>query len=118
MFLGDIKKDGANVYWMGGQIEDDHIPFLQRGVPCLHIIPGNFPTVWHTMLDDAQHLDMPTTEDWAVIVAGFSAEWMELEGFMPKPSTAQPRSIPSRSEGFLEENEWETNDELSEHDEL
>jgi len=30
-------------------IEDDHIPFLKRGVPVLHIIPAPFPTVWHKL---------------------------------------------------------------------
>ena len=28
-------------------IEDDHIPFLQRGVPILHLISWPFPHVWH-----------------------------------------------------------------------
>lgn len=32
-----------------GHIEDDHIPFLQRGVSILHIIPTPFPKVWHTL---------------------------------------------------------------------
>ncbi|KAF2665105.1 peptidase M28 [Microthyrium microscopicum] len=116
MFMSDTKKDTHNAYWMGGQIEDDHIPFIQRGVPVLHIIPGAFPSVWHTILDDGQHLDNPTTEDWAVIVAGFSAEWMELEGYMPKQA-AQPRSTP-KVEDSLEENEWELDNELPQHDEL
>jgi glutaminyl-peptide cyclotransferase len=30
-----------------GGIEDDHLPFLQRGVNILHLIPNPFPTVWH-----------------------------------------------------------------------
>ncbi|CAG2123157.1 unnamed protein product, partial [Medioppia subpectinata] len=29
--------------WFGG-IEDDHIPFLNKGVPILHVIPTRFPT--------------------------------------------------------------------------
>jgi glutaminyl-peptide cyclotransferase len=28
---------------------DDHIPFLNRGVNILHIIPNPFPAVWHTL---------------------------------------------------------------------
>lgn len=28
-------------------IEDDHIPFLMRGVPVLHVIPWPFPDDWH-----------------------------------------------------------------------
>lgn len=61
-------------------MEDDHIPFLARGVEILHIIPLPFPAVWHTANDDGEHLDTDTTDDWAVIVTAFVAEWMDLEG--------------------------------------
>ncbi|KAG0311433.1 hypothetical protein BGZ99_010173, partial [Dissophora globulifera] len=37
----------SNPPWSG--IEDDHVPFLLRGVPILHIIPTPFPAVWHTL---------------------------------------------------------------------
>lgn len=30
-----------------GMIDDDHRPFLHRGVPVLHVIPNPFPHVWH-----------------------------------------------------------------------
>ncbi|OJK03885.1 hypothetical protein ASPACDRAFT_49926 [Aspergillus aculeatus ATCC 16872] len=66
-------------------IEDDHIPFLRRGVEVLHIIDAGdrgFPTVWHTIKDDGEHLDIDTVEDWSVLFTAFAAEWMELEGFM------------------------------------
>lgn len=32
-----------------GGIEDDHIPFLKRGVSVLHLITNPFPRVWHTL---------------------------------------------------------------------
>ncbi|PYH93558.1 hypothetical protein BO71DRAFT_254351 [Aspergillus ellipticus CBS 707.79] len=67
-------------------IEDDHIPFMRRGVEILHIIdagPRGFPAVWHRMEDDGEHLDLATVEDWSLLVTAFAAEWMELEGFMP-----------------------------------
>jgi glutaminyl-peptide cyclotransferase len=32
-----------------GVIEDDHIPFLHRGVNILHLIPRLFPRVWHSL---------------------------------------------------------------------
>ncbi|PYH47367.1 glutaminyl-peptide cyclotransferase family protein [Aspergillus saccharolyticus JOP 1030-1] len=67
------------------RIEDDHIPFLRRGVEVLHIIDAGdrgFPKVWHTMQDDGEHLDLDTVEDWSVLFTAFAAEWMELEGFM------------------------------------
>jgi len=46
-----------------GGIEDDHIPFMQRGVPVLHLIPAPFPDVWHTDADDRSALDAATIND-------------------------------------------------------
>lgn len=79
-WLHDIDK--SNDRWLGGYIGDDHEPFLARGVEILHMIPHPFPTVWHKPTDDGEHLDMDTTEDWAVLVTAFAAEWMDLEGYM------------------------------------
>lgn len=79
-FLQDINKSDDN-FFMAGMVEDDHIPFMARGVEVLHIIPTPFPRVWHNMDDDGAHLDLDTCSDWAVLVAGFAAEWMDLEGY-------------------------------------
>lgn len=81
-----------------GGIQDDHIPFLQRGVEVLHIIPQPFPTVWHHIEDDGEHLDTPTVEDWAQIVTAFVAEWMELEGHFSKAGKMQKRVDSSKTE--------------------
>jgi glutaminyl-peptide cyclotransferase len=32
-----------------GFIADDHVPFMRHGVSVLHIIPLQFPRVWHTI---------------------------------------------------------------------
>ena len=74
--------DKSNDRWMGGMIGDDHVPFMARGVDVLHLIPSPFPPVWHKMSDDGKHLDMDTTEDWAVLVTAFAAEWMDLGSYM------------------------------------
>ncbi|KAK3336148.1 peptidase family M28-domain-containing protein [Cercophora scortea] len=79
----------------GGYVLDDHVPFMERGVDILHVIPTPFPAVWHTMDDDGAHLDMPTTRDWATIMAAFVAEWMDLEGFLP--------ALPAGSRGGKDE---------------
>lgn len=63
-------------------VQDDHMPFMARGVEILHLIPSPFPNVWHTPQDDGEHLDMDTTEDWAKLMTAFAAEWMDLEGYM------------------------------------
>ena len=74
------KKDDSR--WLGGLIEDDHVPFMERGVDVLHIIPAPFPAdVWHKIEDDGEHLDLPTVRDWAQLTTAFAAEWLDLEGF-------------------------------------
>jgi hypothetical protein len=83
-FFPDINK-APHEFHIGG-IEDDHIPFMKRGVEVLHLIPLPFPFTWHTMNDDGEHLDMDTTNDWAKIVTAFVGEWMDLEGYFPTPS--------------------------------
>lgn len=67
--------------WMSF-IQDDHIPFLARGVEVLHLIPERFPEVWHRMEDDGEHLDLGVVKDWALVTAGWVGGVMELEGWM------------------------------------
>lgn len=71
------QADAVAVGAMGG-ISDDHVPFMFRAVPILHLIPTPFPSVWHTMDDDGAHLDMPTVRDWTRIVTAFALEWLDL----------------------------------------
>ncbi|KAK4177351.1 kinase-like domain-containing protein [Triangularia setosa] len=63
-----------------GFVGDDHVPFMARGAPVLHLIPTPFPRVWHTMEDDGEHLDIETLRDWALVVTGFVLEWMDHSG--------------------------------------
>lgn len=77
-------------------IQDDHVPFLMRGVDILHVIDAaphkGFPKVWHKMDDHGGNLDLPTVDDWSLLVTVFAAEWMELEGHFHGPSEAGKRS--------------------------
>ena len=75
----DVRKDEDR--WMGGMVQDDHLPFMARGVEVLHLIPTPFPRVWHQMDDDGEHLDLKTVSDWSMLITAFAAEWMDLEGF-------------------------------------
>jgi len=79
-FLIDANKNADR--WTGGMVLDDHVPFMDRGVEVLHIIPTPFPRVWHEMDDDGEHLDMDTVNDWSKLVTAFIAEWMDLDGFL------------------------------------
>ncbi|XP_068034143.1 glutaminyl-peptide cyclotransferase-like protein [Anomalospiza imberbis] len=61
-----------------GPVEDDHVPFLQRGVAVLHLIPTPFPRVWHTPGDTEDNLHPPTVQDLAKILLVFVAEFLQL----------------------------------------
>jgi len=75
-FLPESDKLLSNFDHSG--IGDDHEPFMKRGVPILHLIPSPFPDVWHNMMDDGEHLDLPTVRDWARIMTAFALEWLDM----------------------------------------
>ncbi|XP_030571666.1 glutaminyl-peptide cyclotransferase isoform X1 [Drosophila novamexicana] len=58
------------------QVEDDHIPFLRRNVPILHLIPMPFPSVWHTTDDNEGVIDYATTNNLALIIRLFTLEYL------------------------------------------
>ncbi|KAL1117406.1 hypothetical protein AAG570_004732 [Ranatra chinensis] len=60
-------------------IEDDHIPFMERGVPILHIIPNPFPSVWHTPGDNATVLDFQTIRSVTNILQVFVCAYLDGE---------------------------------------
>ncbi|XP_066228499.1 glutaminyl-peptide cyclotransferase isoform X2 [Saccopteryx leptura] len=62
----------------GGVIQDDHIPFLRRGVPILHLIASPFPEVWHTMDDNEENLDEATIDNLNKIIQVFVLEYLHL----------------------------------------
>ncbi|XP_006135283.1 glutaminyl-peptide cyclotransferase isoform X1 [Pelodiscus sinensis] len=61
-----------------GLIEDDHVPFLMRGVQVLHLIPSPFPKVWHTMEDNEENLSKTTTDNLNKILQVFVLEYLGL----------------------------------------
>ena len=61
-----------------GGIEDDHIPFLQRGVDILHAIPSPFPSVWHKPTDNRNALDFPTIANLNKVFRLFVARYLHL----------------------------------------
>ncbi|KAF8301111.1 hypothetical protein DL93DRAFT_2090838 [Clavulina sp. PMI_390] len=86
-----------------GFIEDDHIPFLHRGVSVLHIITNPFPRVWHTIKDDASALHAPTMRKWNLIMRIFVAEYLGLVPVVNGTSTLSTmENRGSTREGDLE----------------
>ena len=107
VFLTEADKTGGR--WLGGMIGDDHVPFMERGVEVLHIIHTPFPHVWHNIEDDGEHLDLPTVADWSRLVTSFTAEWMELEGFI---TTSQSSSQHARAANSYESESMRDKSEL------
>lgn len=60
-------------------IQDDHIPFLQRDVPIVHLIPTPFPQVWHKLDDNREAIDTTTVENLSKILRVFVAEYLHLD---------------------------------------
>lgn len=60
-------------------VEDDHIPFLEKNVPVLHVIPFPFPSVWHTEKDNKDAIDQDIIKDWCLFCAVFVAEYLEID---------------------------------------
>lgn len=60
--------------WGRGQntrIEDDHMPFLKKGVPVLHMIPVPFPHQWHSAQDTLANVNSKNVEDLLMILKVF-----------------------------------------------
>ncbi|KAL7060462.1 hypothetical protein AAHC03_09287 [Spirometra sp. Aus1] len=75
-----FTNSGASFFYnitMNG-IEDDHLPFIRRGVPVLHLIPLPFPPQWHTLRDNIENVDMRTVRDLQLLVAGFVSRYLVL----------------------------------------
>lgn len=90
-----LPRRGAEFNY--GYIEDDHVPFLRKGVSVLHVIPYPFPTVWHTLQDDASALDVPTMRRWNLILRIFMCEYLDL-GPVIAPNSNHDRIHRSTSE--------------------
>uniref|UniRef100_H2ZMW5 glutaminyl-peptide cyclotransferase n=1 Tax=Ciona savignyi TaxID=51511 RepID=H2ZMW5_CIOSA len=59
-------------------IDDDHKYFAQAGVPILHLISYPFPSVWHTMGDNASVMNYQRTEVISRVIAAFVCEYLHL----------------------------------------
>lgn len=63
-------------------IDDDHMPFLRKGTPVLHVIPVPFPVTWHTLEDNAKNLDLDVIHDWSIFVTTWVAGYLGLGEFV------------------------------------
>ncbi|XP_044148240.1 glutaminyl-peptide cyclotransferase [Bufo gargarizans] len=81
--LGLLKNHPSEIeYFLSSlrarQVDDDHVPFLQRGVPVLHVIPSPFPDVWHSFQDNEENLDSSTIDNMNKILQIFVLEYLNI----------------------------------------
>uniref|UniRef100_A0A182J3R5 Glutaminyl-peptide cyclotransferase n=1 Tax=Anopheles atroparvus TaxID=41427 RepID=A0A182J3R5_ANOAO len=56
------------------RIEDDHLPFLKRNIPVLHLIPVPFPKHWHKPEDNEANLSRTTIKNISAVLRIFMIE--------------------------------------------
>ncbi|KAF1375052.1 hypothetical protein PFLUV_G00235420 [Perca fluviatilis] len=88
-----VDHNNVQYFWPNqpvGHVQDDHIPFLNRGVRILHLIPSPFPSVWHTFDDNEQNLDRSTIQNLNKILQIFVLEYLNARPAIP----ANPHNAP------------------------
>jgi len=65
-------------------VTGDHVPFMDRGVPFLHLLPSPPPSNRYTAENNGANLDLSTVKDWAKIVTGFALEWLDMMEVWPE----------------------------------
>ncbi|KAI7868260.1 hypothetical protein BDF14DRAFT_573318 [Spinellus fusiger] len=75
--LKPVFHPGTPMTFQGHAIGDDHLPFLERGVRVLHIIPFPFPFVWHNSKDTPEHVDPGVVHNFAILFRAFTVEYLE-----------------------------------------
>lgn len=58
---------------------DDHVPFMKRGVPILHLIASPFPSVWHSTNDNEQALDYATIDHLNAVLRIFVSRYFNIQ---------------------------------------
>jgi glutaminyl-peptide cyclotransferase len=69
-----LSDGGGRASRARGAIQDDHLPFLKRNVPVVHLIASPFPTFWHTAEDTLDVVDGLVMRDLSLIFCVFVAE--------------------------------------------
>jgi glutaminyl-peptide cyclotransferase len=73
-------------------VEDDHVPFLRRGVPVLHLIPIPFPNVWHSARDGPAALHWDTIYDVTLVLTAFVQSLLDPDVDSDSYALRPPRS--------------------------
>lgn len=61
-------------------VEDDHVPFMRRGVPILSLLANPFPKVWHTVNDNYEAIDFIRTRRILHVLEEFVSNYVGPNG--------------------------------------
>ncbi|CAN9502294.1 unnamed protein product [Ophioblennius macclurei] len=81
--------DSVEYFWPNRRVAhvlDDHIPFLNKGVRVVHLIPYPFPSVWHSFNDNEQNLDRISIQNLNKILQVFVLEYLNVRPTVPTSS--------------------------------
>lgn len=85
--LTRVPNGPANMFlntYRGSGVSDDHMPFLERGVSVLHLIPTSFPTTWHTSNDNGKNLNQNAILNFNRIMRVFVLDYLSTCSDNPK----------------------------------
>lgn len=80
--LGLVKQWGRlGVYFERGRfpfgmVDDDHRPFMNKGVKIVHLISYPFPSVWHKYEDNLSNIHYDTVDDINKVVRVFVCQYL------------------------------------------
>lgn len=75
IFMKAFRRSGTS---------DDHVPFMKRNVPILHLIPQSFPRTWHTLNDNGKNLDQDAILNFNRIMRVFIVDYL-MDCSTPNP---------------------------------
>ncbi len=67
----DLEYDDVFLDTPGGPITDDHVPFLEAGIPAVDLIHTPFPSSWHTIEDIPERCSADSLEAVGVVLEVF-----------------------------------------------
>eukprot|EP00835_Amoeboradix_gromovi_P002326 NODE_130_length_18488_cov_0.389961.p3 type:complete len:324 gc:universal NODE_130_length_18488_cov_0.389961:11627-12598(+) len=81
----DRNDDSFDIF--GGStyktFDDDHRPFMEKGMKIVHVIPHEFPKVWHTADDTIENVDMSIMHGYEKLVKSFITQELRIEACLP-----------------------------------
>ena len=85
--LTRVPNGPASIFlntYRSSSVADDHVPFLERGVSILHLIPTAFPSTWHTDNDNGRNLNQNSILNFNKVMRVFVIDYLTTCADNPK----------------------------------